>query len=356
VPPLEGLLIDEPIVLDVSEPVRPEILDDDQVQFDFSAVDFVSDGRVNDFEFWYQAKIFQDVDLFAYNHRTGKWDMLVQDHLVGGYVPRRKSLVFSSQVSDARDYLDEFQHMRIKGFSTCEIELTSISALQMNPKYDPMPVSKCPGLFPYYAGLHYHDGRFFFPHTDIDIWDAEGVTVGRIPTPMGWSAAVAVTRDGAVWINGPVNHVADIHELDSNGNVLRGFSLNGAFCYSMTAHDDRLWLLTTRKGEDFAVEVDVAASVASNSLVAAQRFSSLGYSKEAIAFDGNQVFLYRRENHRKAAIDVFRGDGTFVRSYDVNIQSPAGMSWDNGSLWILHGGPLRLNNSGYLVSNFVLPH
>jgi hypothetical protein len=353
----EAPFIDEPILLEISEPVPAEVMGENS--FVFLLGSLLQEGRFNDIALSYMTTDGCDRDILVYNVTTDSWGTLISfpDELGCAQVPSGHAHLFSGRGLSYEEYLDDFRTMRIRG----DINSPQMQAVRMNEEYFAIPLVEDEFIFS--PAIAFGGEAFWVRSGYTDeaiIWklSLRGIPVGEFPAPE--HAGSVAYGDGSLWTVSPseIWNSPEIWQLSEDGDVRCSFSTGpiktgDEYLRDLAWENDVLWLLVTGPNGPRLVSVDPIA--ACNSGTAA--VLSIVYLPEgqydSFTWTGTH-FLVADTYSRDPVFSLVDTEGKVSRTYDVPVAPVYDIAWDGEAVIFLCGGPKGAAGSDHVITRFRL--
>jgi len=337
--------IDELILITASGWEVPDFTTGAQHTFDLSSVALVQDGEYGDFEVRYTtfSSCDVDVDVFNFNVLHNDWDRI-------GFAPEGTpiclavqtgwSRTLSEQALQAEDHVNDDLELVIRASVT-----PSVRALKLNPNYDPIALNP---LAIGASGIDIVGSTIWLAGDALHRVTTGGAKQPDVPTPLTFNSGLAydgelfwtVDRSGSPW-----GRFYGFTPTGDEGCTFAGsddWETNDAMVYARGL----LWAF--RPGHSHILGIDLEASCNADFITEDQVIAMpFGGTVTALAYDGTNFWVAVDGVVRKVS-----PAGMELEDHPFTVQEIVDMVYTNGSLWILHTGPLGVATGGQFLTRF----
>lgn len=353
--------IDEPIILEVSEPVSPPEATEGHY-IDMGEDPVVKSGDFNDFLVSYYTPDSCDRNVWIYNYRESEWKQIgfFREHQICYMAFTQQDHLLSARGIDASECLSDDDFLTLKGEGILSRQVT---AVRRNERYYALPLPAASD----FSGLAYGEGSLWACTSDptlINRVSPTGVMRELALAPGKYASALAY--NGAnLWL---IHSTGQVLQTTTDGELLCALSPPvgdvgfGDFFpsgHGIEVANERLWLAGYQAGYQddhvFISEANPEVSCSKAELLVTESFDipmtsyPHGISSRGLAWDGSCLLVASDSVLYKVTTG-----GTVVDEYPMPVKYVRDMAWDGEAVWMLCDGPKGIEARDPVIARFKL--
>jgi len=352
-----GSYINEPIVLERSEPATLSRIDGDDYIIDMSEVPLVQSGAYNDILISYWTITSCDEDVYILNAETQEWEQVGYEiEPESGLGCRQMAAehfhLLSSKGIDAEHCLDGDNQIRLRGYMLAYTNQPNpkAEALRVNPDYLSVPLPA--RYFWRFDGLAYENGSLWTSTSWFDkIYELapSGEILSEFPPPS--EDAYGMASDGMnLWL---ADRDGTVFKISREGEVLCSFNVQFQSATGLAWGNGRLWLgdygRVTPHRDSKICGIAAEASCNSGAAIFTNELEVPGERAIGLAWDGAHILVASDSLYKVVE------SGAVAASYGFPVNDVAGIAWDGEAVWMLNTGPKDLRVMTPVITRFRLP-
>jgi len=342
----QSTFIDEPILLDLSDPIEPYTVKGDTFYLSFQNINLVKNGTYNDFDVEYVTSSSCDEEVFVYNYWTKSWDQL--SYAPSGNVGCISLFWYQHHLFSARGlknfwaYLSNQSQMKLTG----KITDLKVRALEINPDYLAIPIrvkdlSTAEGLT--------YDGNHFWVSSNwsdkIYELDSLGYVLREIPAPYRYPFGMAF--DGQhIWIADGSDR---IFKIDSYGPILCEFTVPTDYPGGLAWGNEGLWLCEYEGANLRTFRINPLQSCSTNTATIEFTSKTPGGGSWGLAWADSNLLVV------SDSLYEYFLDGTIFNAWPLPVRLVKDISWDGEAVWMINRGPRDVWSEDLVITRFRLP-
>jgi hypothetical protein len=352
-----GSFIDEPIVLERSEPATLSRIEGDDYVIDMSGVPLIANGAYNDILISYSTITSCDEDVYILNAETREWEQIGYAIEPGSGIGCRQMAaehfhLLSSKGISPKHCLDADNEIRLRGYVLAYTNQPNpkAEALRVNPDYLSVPLPA--RYFWRFDGLAYEDGSLW---TSTDWFDKiyelapSGEILREFSPPS--EDAYGMASDGAnLWL---ADRGGAVFKITRDGEVLCSFNVPVQSATGLAWGNGKLWLgdygRVTPHRDSKIYGIAAEASCNSGAAIFTDELEIPGGRAIGLAWDGSHILVASDSLYKVAE------SGAVAAAYAFPVNSVTDIAWDGEAVWILNTGPSDLRVMGPVATRFRLP-
>lgn len=339
-------LLDEPLVMKISNLIQPVSIDSNIYRFDMSRDSLVRNGEMNDLRIMYAGATSCDEEnlIFDFSRRVYRaFSTNLRDNFLCFYSGAPQFHLLSGRGIDALDCLDGDKKVMVR--PTWSGSHFLLQAIHLHRAYRPIPVVHDSG-FGFYSIADDGESYWLIPERGDEIMRLaySGEFLTGIPMPEPEMEQVAFDGE-SLWVTDSKR----CYRLSLTGELQGSFHWRQLDPGPIAAVGNNMYMVRRIGPISHMYSIDIPASFAADSAVGDFQFTI--YSEVYSLVRAGSHFVVGIPDSAR----IINDSGMVMASYCWNVSFPMAISYYNGILSVLCMGPSDLLAFDQVIARFRLP-